>query len=94
MKKSKKHQHRQHTSDQILTVGFSFLTPTVFSQLVEAKVSSASIGILEAIQLVCEERRIEYESVRGLLTKPLKMALTVQASVANLLKNKSKPLDL
>jgi hypothetical protein len=64
----------------------TFLTAADFSTLVEQKATKSAITHLEAVQLVCEERNIEFESVRGLLTKPLKAILTEEATKAHLLK--------
>ena len=67
-------------------IQISFLTPTVFSALVELKSQSGGVPLLEAVQLVCDEKRIECESVKALLTKSLKQKITQEATAAHLLK--------
>ena len=66
--------------------GMHFLTPILFSDLVEKKAAFAKIPLLEAIMIICDERHIEVETVRGLLTKALKIRITLEAVEANLLK--------
>ena len=64
----------------------SFMTQIAFSALVEAKAKLLIISLLESIQLICEEKRIEFESVKSLLTKTLKTKITEEAKAAHLLK--------
>lgn len=72
--------------DQFDDTEVTFLTAADFSALVERKAATSAITHLEAVQLVCEERNIEFESVRLLITKALKAVLTVEATKAHLLK--------
>ena len=62
------------------------MTPIAFSALVEAKSKSCGISLLESVQLICEDKRIEFESVKSLLTKTLKTKITEEAKAAHLLK--------
>lgn len=72
--------------DALLATGVQFLTQTTFSELVKATASDGNITHLEAVLVVCDERKVEYETVRGLLTKDLKTILTAEALKSNLLK--------
>jgi len=75
--------------DSFLEVhGIQAMTPTKFSGLVEEKAKTAAIGLLEATQLICEERKMDFELVRSLLTRNLKQRLTSEAKTLHLLKKR------
>lgn len=69
-----------------------FMTPTKFSEHIEALVkdSHGDINYIEAIVCFCDDNEIELESVPKLLSKPLKEKLRHDAQQLNYMKRSSR----
>lgn len=64
-------------------------TPQEFTRVVQTLVRRYQISHFDAIIGLCEHCEREYESVRGLLTPKLKLALIEETAGKNLLKDNS-----
>jgi len=69
----------------------NFMTSVKFSQEVEKiAIDNADMNYIDAILHYCEKNEIELDSVKKLVSKPLKAKLEYDAQQLNLMKKKSR----
>ena len=67
-----------------------FLCPTKFAEQVEKLVKDNNFNYIDAILAFCEEKKIEVDSVKKLMSKPLKEKLKCDAQQLNFMKRTSR----
>ena len=67
-----------------------FLCQARFAQEVEKLVKDNNFNYIDAILAFCEEKKIEVESVKKLMSKPLKEKLKCDAQELNFMKRTSR----
>jgi len=72
----------------------NFITQEKFIELVETAVRDKRISYMDAIVLICEEIKLEYESVPKLINNKMKKLIKNEASSLNMMKNKRKSARL
>ena len=72
----------------------NFITQEKFIDLVEARVKTKQMSYMEAIVSICEEIKLEYESVPKLINIKMKKLIKNEALSANMLKKKKKSTRL
>jgi hypothetical protein len=71
-----------------------FITQDRFLELVEKTVQEKSVSYMDAIVLICEEIKLEYESVPKLINNKMKKLIKNEATSLNLLKVKKRSARL
>jgi len=72
----------------------NFITQEKFLELVEETVREKEVSYMDAIVLVCEDIKLEYESVPKLINVKMKKLIKNEALSLNMLKNKKKSAKL
>jgi len=72
----------------------NFITQEKFLELVEETVRKKEVSYMDAIVLVCEDIKLEYESVPKLINVKMKKLIRNEALSLNMLKNKKKSAKL
>jgi len=72
----------------------NFITQEKFLELVEETVRKKEVSYMDAIVLICEDIKLEYESVPKLINIKMKKLIRNEALSLNMLKNKKKSAKL
>lgn len=72
----------------------NFITQEKFLELVEEIVRKKEVSYMDAIVLICEDIKLEYESVPKLINIKMKKLIRNEALSLNMLKNKKKSAKL
>lgn len=72
----------------------NFITQEKFQELVEKRTREKNMSYMDAIVSICEEIKLEYESVPKLITPKMKKLIKSEATSMNMMKNKKKSARL